>query len=555
MAKKNKEIAEQVLDQYSTYKTQSTGRLQRYDDNLRWFKGKKEIMYKDGRESWQPAILANIIESNVRTVTAVLTDSKPIMRVKSFPLVSADQLQPDMETAIQNFNENNDNVLNHIWRINDFHKKLKRIVLDGALTGIMVSRTYWDQYAYGGLGEVGCESVHPRYIFFDEKVQDINIEDGSCDWFMYVVDKPLSWFHYYWPGKIIKPTENTKKEPSDMQMGQFIEAYKADWEIEETRAIDGGKMETKRKMKYPRGRKILVGGDIVLNPDYEDQKLYRFPFAVEPIANQSETAWGEDDVTRQITLQQDLNWKMNQLSTIISLSANHQAIGDDECGVNIESLMEKFADKPGQFFALESGKDLDDFHNHFEILKSPAFEPQLFQYVYTVLEFMEKVTGVTKLIQGMAAKKERETAFEVGKMLETATIRLRDRAGHIEEFIRQTGLNWMCLVSQNYKEPRPIWRIDNDTEEMVASTYEFPTTKDKITGKSEPIEWEYDIVVQPDSTLPIDLNSKADLAMRLKERQVISNAEVAKQLQIQNWEVLPDQAPGQAGQPPPTGAM
>jgi len=336
-----------------------------------------------------------------------------------------------------------------------------------------------------------------------------------------------------------------------MQMGQYIEAYKADWEIEETRATEDGKLITKKKIKYPKGRKLLIGGDVLLNPTYEDQVLDRFPFVVEPIADQSETVLGEDDVYRQIELQKDLNWKMNQLSTLMALCAHRQAVGDDECGVNIEEMMEKYVDKPGMMFHLQGGKTMDDFHKHFEMLKSPSLPPELFNYLYTILEFMEKITGVTKLIQGLAAKRERETAFEIGKMLETATIRLRDRAGHIEEFLRQTGLIWMYLVSQNYREPRPVWHVDRETGDVVRNTYEFPRENNKITGQSEPIEWEYDIIVQPDSTLPVDLNSMADLAMRLKERGVISNEELLKQLQIQNWHALPDQVPGPQGQPAP----
>lgn len=560
--KKDKKLADQIIEQYKIYETQAQTRVAIYDENLRWFQGNDEIMYGiDGRENWQPDILANIIESNVRTITAVLSDSNPILRVQSYPLSGIDEDDPEYLKKIAKFNEANDNVLNHVWRVTDSRKKLKKVILDGCLTGLMVSRCYWDKYAYGGIGEIGDENIHPRHILFDQKTQEINIADGSCDWFMYVIEKPLTWFHYYYPDKYVKPTDTTKKQPSRMQMGRYIEAYKSDWEIEETKKMDEyGVMKTSTKMKYPKGRKIVVGGDTLL----EDGPMDYFPFAVEPIAEQSETVFGRDDVSRQITMQQDLNWKMDQLSTIISLSANRQVIADDECGVNVEELTEKYMDKPGYVFALQNGKSMEDFHNHFEVLNFPNIQPELFSYIYTLLEMMEKVTGVTKLIQGMAAKKERETAFEVGKMLETATIRIRDRAGHIEAYLRQKGLNWMYLISQYYTEPRPVWYTDQKTGQMNVNTYEFPSEEveekgedGKITKRSVPIDWEYDIVVQPDSTLPTDLNSKANLAMRLKERGVISNEEVLKQLQVTDWQALPDQVgpEGQNAPPPPPQAV
>ena len=550
MPRKNKEtkrLAEQVLDQYKTYKSQASGRLAQYDENLRWLKGNKETMYKGKRQDWQPTVIANILEANIRTLTSVLSDSNPILRVQSYPLMGIDEQDPEMLKKIQTFNEANDNVLNHLWRVTDSRKKLKKVVLDGCITGLMVSRCYWDESAYSGLGEVGDENVHPKYIFFDEKVQDLNISDGSCDWFMYVIDKPLTWFHYYWPDKKVKPTTETKKQPSHMQMGRYIEAYKSDWEIEEVKDTEDGLKKVSRTPKYPRGRKIVVGGDTIL----DDGPMDYFPFAVEPMADASENMFGEDDVFRQIEMQKDLNWKLSQLSTIMALSANRQVIADDECGVKVEEIIQKYMDKPAQLFHLEGGKSLEDFHNHFEILAGPEAPRDAFTYIFTLLELMEKVTGVTKLIQGMAAKKERETAFEVGKMLETATIRIRDRAGHIEAYLRQKGLNWMHLVSRYYKEPRPVWHVDQETGEMQHNTYEFPSEKNKITGESEPIDWEYDIVVQPDSTLPTDLNSKANLAMRLKERGVIPNEEVLKQLQISNWTALPDEAGPEGQQNPP----
>jgi len=168
---------------------------------------------------------------------------------------------------------------------------------------------------------------------------------------------------------------------------------------------------------------------------------------------------------------------------------------------------------------------------------------------------MEKVTGVTKLMQGLAGKRERQSAFEIGKMMETATIRLRERAAHVEDFIQSVGRNCMFLVAKNYTEPRPVWNVNQSTNEMEMATYNFPKQKSQITGKDEPIQWEYDVVVQPDSTLPTDVNSLANTAMQLKQLGVITNEEVLRRLQLNHWQAMPDQMPGGGGAAPapPTG--
>jgi len=552
LSKGNKlpEIVEETLDIYSTLKSNAQERFARYKDNVKWFKGEKGIMYPAGRKEWQSETIANIIESNIRTIVAVLTDAKPIMRVKAFPLIEP---TPDFEQTIRRFSEANDNALNHIWRVNNLHEHLRKNVLNGCIKGLMVERFYWDSSKYGGLGEVGAEVVAPDNILFDPKVPAINLEDGSCDWFIYFCYKPLTWFRYFFPDKEVEPTKDNIDEKSNVEMGLYIEAYKSEYEVETTKATTGEKVITKVKAKYPKGRRIIIGTKTLL----DDSPVDVFPFAVEPISDQIESLFGCDDVTRQIELQKEFNMKLNQLSLNIALASNRQAVGTADCGLDPDIYAEH-ADEPGYMFLLDFGKTLEDFHKGFEILQSQNVQPELFQFVWTIMEFSEKVTGVTKLIQGLASKKERQTGFEIGKMLETATLRFRERAAHIENFIRQMGLICMQFVSKYYTEPRPVWSVDSRTGEMVIGRYEFPRTKNKITGEEEPIDWEYDIEVQPDSTLPVDLNSLADIAMRLKERGVISNTELLRRIHLPHWEALPDQIPGQTAQggaPPPVGVQ
>lgn len=549
--KKEKRIVEEVLDTYKDLKNLSTERIQRYDENLRWFKGDKDIAYPSGRSDHQSAVIANIIESNIRTITAVLTDSKPIMRVKAFPLITLEDQQEEM---IAKFSEANDNVLHHVWRINDLHDHIRQDVLNGCLTGLMCERMFWDSSKYGGLGEIGAEVIHPRYIFFDPKVPKIDLEDGSCDWFIYAILKPLTWFHYYFPNvdvKTVSKAELRKEydEETNIDMGLYIEAYKSEYEIEEEKTEISGKEIKKRRARYPKGRRIIIGTDKVL----DDSVIDVFPFSIEPIADEPENLWGTDDVRRQIELQREFNLKLSQLSQNIALVSNRQAVASESCGLDPDIYAEN-ADRPGMLFVLDYGKDLDDFHKGFEVIQNANVQPELFQFVYTVMELMEKVTGVTKLIQGLSSKRERQTGFEVGKMLETATIRLRERASHIEDFIRKIGLIIMQYVAKYYREPRPVWSIDKETGQMLISRYEFPKHRNRITGEEEPIDWEYDIEVQPDSTLPIDLNSLANLAIRLKERQVITNKELLKRLQLSNWQPAPDQTAAPEAQKPPMPA-
>jgi hypothetical protein len=102
-----------------------------------------------------------------------------------------------------------------------------------------------------------------------------------------------------------------------------------------------------------------------------------FPFAVEPISDQSETLYGADDVQRQIhisdqsetlygaddvqrqiQLQIELNLKLSQISQNIALSGARQAVMDDKCGIDTETFAQE-SGKTGALFLLEGGKTID----------------------------------------------------------------------------------------------------------------------------------------------------------------------------------------------------
>jgi hypothetical protein len=146
------------------------------------------------------------------------------------------------------------------------HKKMRKIVLEGSLSGMLASRVYWDSSMYNGLGEVKIAPVHPRHIFFDKDVTELNIEDGSCPWFIYAIPQPLTWFQYYWPDKKVKQYVPDKEDPNpEMPMGLYLEAYKADSEIEVKKAVGDGVVSQSRNPKYPQGRRIIVGTDTLLD--------------------------------------------------------------------------------------------------------------------------------------------------------------------------------------------------------------------------------------------------------------------------------------------------
>jgi hypothetical protein len=403
----------------------------------------------------------------------------------------------------------------------------------------------------------------------------LDIADGSCPEFVYHKIKPISWFKGITDKKIHPLKENTEGKQYATDVQWYTEYYSYDNEILENE--DGEK-----ERKYPNGRLIIKGGDTII----EDRDAGIFPYAIEALATKYGTLRGEDDVHRQIEIQKDFNHKMDNLSMATTISSKHMVIMDEECGLDFEDVASHI-DDPIHVFQLKGGADVEKFHDHFEVLEFPNVSAELIQYVLLMPEMLERISGVSKLLQGLAQKKERQTGFEIGKMLETATIRLKDRAGHIEEFIRKIGLISLQLVKENYPgAPRTAWNYDERQKRLTANEVEVPKqlntfeinqpqlqtalqtqapeeidlSKLKIAGTDEPVDYEIDVNVQPDSTLPTDLNTKANLAMQLGQLGIIKPEAVLKAVGWSNiGDAMPLEVAGPGGNnppaPPPTGSM
>jgi len=324
----------------------------------KWFEGDESVYWDDDRPSWKPRVIANFIESNVRTKVAMLTDSKPKFYIYGMPQVDmiesmaelagmyqqvqeeampANQLNAAIEEnpglnkaeGLRRLTKSMDFALDHIWRLNEMHDQMKEIVLDAAITGLLTGRAFFND----GTEEIEIEHIHPRHFYFDKNTKKMNIEDGSCDKLIISMNRPLTWFDTFWPDQEVKEIEGDKDKVYTAKMGQYIEAYYSDPTIEET---EKGGVKGLRK-KYPSGRKVIIGGDTILY----DGPIDVFPYVIQPYERNVETLIGEGDVRRMVRLQEDYNSKLCQISMNITLTANRQFVMNPaKCDLRPEVIQE-----------------------------------------------------------------------------------------------------------------------------------------------------------------------------------------------------------------------
>lgn len=522
------QLAAEVRNKYRELKAESQERLGIIEKNEKWFEGQESVQWTKDRPLYKPRTMANLLESNCRTKISLLTDSKPRFYIYGIPelkmLDAVEKIlqwnnqgqvpvapgmpgmtQPpqgqDVEAAqaLMDLAKNMNIGLDHIWRYNRMHMTLEHIIMLGSITGLLSGRVYWDREA-NRRGEIKIEPVNSKYLFFDKTVSRVDVEDGTCGWFICNIPKPISWFNRYFPGNKVKPieTDEVTGEKKTVPTGEYIEAYTYDPSFEDFEDEDGKKG---RRQKYSRAvRLVIMGGNEVLW--YGEAPF--FNYVCTPYEFKPGDYFGEGDVRKQIRLNEDFNSKLAQVSLNIALSANRQyVVNPAKLGLKIDELLEH-ANEPGYVF--QTIKLAEDVKNAIIALDSPTFTPELFNYLFYIPQLMEQVSGILKSVQGMPQKKERQTKYEIGKQYEAATVRIRNTAHHVESFLTDMVYTLIKAIKVYYNKPRKIFSVDEERGEQKVANFQYP---------EEAQDFDFIVTVQPESMLPIDSQSQAERDMQL----------------------------------------
>jgi len=522
-----KELVSKMLEYVDELEAESSERVAQIEENEKWFDGDESVQWAADRPEWRPKVMANLIESNCRTKISILTDSKPKIYIYGIPpltileaIEAVKNGESPREEHIKKYQFFRDIVdsmniaFDHIWRFNRMNSIVEQVTVYGSVGSTMVGRVYWDEQA-GDSGEIRVEPINPKYVFFDKSTTRVQIEDGTIDVFAVKIPKKLSWFRHYFPDKEVKASKDVKgKETEGSPSNYYTEVYMVDNSVLEE--VDDGGM-VKRSKKYPKGRLIILGGDTLLY----DGAIPFFPYAVHPYEYMPNDYYGTNDVKRQIPLNKDFNSKLAQVSLNIALSANRQfIINPAKLGMKIDELLEHIGE-PGYIF--QTVKLAEDAKNAIIALDTPKFNAELFQYLYYIPVLLEEVTGIYKAVKGMAEKRERQTRYEVGKQFEAATVRIRNTAHHIELFLEDLAQVIIKAIKVYYSNaPHNIYSLNEKGGTFKSNLFQYP---------EEAQDFEYIVSVQPETMLPIDMQSQVQRDMQLFQMNAIDPITLLETLQ------------------------
>jgi hypothetical protein len=547
------------------------------DRHLKQFNGHwyKEEELKDTESK----VFANLLFSNVMTIAPLLTDNRPTWYVQGrFPFM---QKHFDLLSVL----------LEYLWDKLKIDNKILKTVMDALIMKVGILKVSFDPEAET-MGELKIENIDPRTFFIAEGCFQID-EAHFCG---ERKRKNLFWIKQRFPekGGMVKPdniTENQSKEYDEynnfatiyevwMKSDEVVEYYEDDKESKEKKAV--------KKKKYPNGKMVYFTQDVLLEekeyvymhgkPPYVTFYDYESPYAFYGL--------GEADQIEE--LNDSLNMALKLMDGYMTLYCNPNWIVDASSSLDPEAI-KKDLPAGGNIWVADMTRAAEPL----QMVKVDRPNPVLLELINIIPRLMQEVTGATDITKGLVGKLQRQSATEINLLAESSYTRTRQRVRNLETTIISLCHKCLSIIQQFYNTPRSFSKKTDDSIEWfeyensaefgrqmmapVKPEPEPPIGEPNFNEIQEEDDPEYrqqyedykrfveyfegadtiyadaDILVQTNSSLPLDKQSLANLFLKLKELQIVDGQAVLDQLRIPKREEINARmaAMMQQGQAPP----
>lgn len=382
----------------------------------------------------------NIAFAFIEAVVPRLTDNRPevliLPRRSPHDTGLADQLQHGQE---------------YLWYINKVQREIEEAVRMSMKYGTSLLKTVWDPEKFDGLGEVIYRAVHPRNFFPDPRAYRIQ----DMEYCITSTPKPLEYFARRWPEKGHLVTET------------------ADWaDTEHGGPSTGGLMEKQAPlveyMFYDEEARLCVmyyaNGVVldVIGGDYDDtgEPVFRhnqFPYTkmVDYPLDKEFWAMGELEIIESI--QRLINAFEAQIIDNTRLMSNVQWHVNKRLSGMTEEDAHMVNDIPGNvLFSADGG---------IEKIPGEAIPAHIPQHLNFLIEAAEYILGIHDVVQGRRPEGVRAASALIA-LQEAASIRIRQKASHLNHALTEMVEQGNWLMLEYYDEPRNI---------RITGTNEFTT--------------------------------------------------------------------------------
>jgi hypothetical protein len=559
------ELAKKLFQRARKHRSKYDGK---WLDWYRMFRGKQ---WSDQRPSYRHSEVINLLFSNIQNQTALMTDTKPRL-----------QFSPQDPSDAQFANILND-VASSDWERNGWIMSLCEVILDAHLYGVANSQVCYRQDLDNGQGCATYESIDPLECYPDPDAVQINDRsmDNKSSFFCRAYPVHIEKLKAKYPDKAkfigadldtVWNAERTNIDKKivyrDVNSGQLMSGnsnrsfdaesnmtlkvevwLKDDSIIEEMIKGELGETLYKSKKKYPRGRKIVYCGEVLLedmeNP-YEDGE---FPFQKHINYLLSREYYGISEVENLESPQKIFNKLVSGVLDVLVLMGNPVWIVPTSAGLDVDTI----TNRPGMIL------EPDNVNHGIQRQEGVQLQPFVMQLISTMQNWFDTVGGSMDITRG-AKPTGVSAASAISQLQDAAQTRVRLKMRFMDVYLKQVGTHYLNRVMQFYDVQR-VYAVTND-QDGSTKYFRFSIQKKddgskvarvidykKMGNAYEPLGMRqipisaqamFDVQIETGSSLPFAKADKEQRVYQLFDRGIIDAEEVMNSLQYPNAALVLD---------------
>jgi hypothetical protein len=392
-------------------------------------------------------------------------------------------------------------LLDFLWSDARMQGKLASTLIHTYLkgTGIIKSTFDPDNVGDSGIGQIETSVVDPLYFYPDPDATSMH--DGS----FYIEKHPVSvrWIIERYPDQAEEflksasgsdmdtaPRGNKAKSKSNPNEGKQIDILEC-WYKDS--AVIQDDLTGKITAEYPNGRYTLMTMNEITLEDKPSEYETFHPYVriVEiPMPNEF---WGDCTVDKVAELQILINQIIRSIIDNSLWMVHGIWVADDTSGVTPESLAgygmrDVVIKRAGSEVRRDVGEPL------------PA---TIFQTYEDLVAAFDIVAGIPNAMRGIVPSRQ---PVETTKLqMEAGEVRTRERNRQVEEGLEDLGKLWLSIVGSFWSDKRTI-----RNKSAVGGFDMFQLSKKDFEG------WQFDLMVKPGSTTPLDTQAAFDRAKMMR---------------------------------------
>lgn len=527
---------------------------------------------------WKQTMAAHLSKVDAAKLFATVSQLAPLM-TDSRPIWTVTAREPSLQPVAELWNK----ALGYLWDHLDMGEKITASYQDALLMETGVLMVGWDPDDE----EVSVDVGDPRNLVFpDGGYNDLD----ECPWVCQRRQYTVADVRRTYPDTsedIVPDAVQREEDRLGYESDQFeshndwvtvYELWMKDDTVDDELNDETEEPPKKKKMKYPNGRILVFTSSgrksepVELDSYPSPYEHGKSPYVLVYDYRLAHSVWGIGEGRHLLPLLEELNEVLQSISGKIRNACRPNYVLDPR--FLDESDVKANLHRGYQIFVKKSQEEGDARYTGIELVPMSPPLQQEYQYVTLLEGLIEDVTSVTEILKGQAAKRERQTAQEYSGLYEAGHTRTRLRVRNMEKSIERTLTRILDVSMQFYEEERPISQRDDDgalsfdyvgngravAERAVMRQVDAEFDRQEREETSEPFMGETDrdaakdralteliaslpvgedrvlakfkVTVQPQSTLPTDQQSRANLATRLVQLGVIDDVDALKHL---NW--------------------